>query len=183
MKFFRRIIFPGDNSKPSNLFVQRSAPHFGLPPQVSIYFWNRYSGLPEILSFDPLNGKVLSSSVGSADLKQVILLHHSDDTHLRPLLLLSKNKKATLFPESGLSSVSDSTFVVTVEDDRTISGQKLVKSGNSFKLLPLWTLAHPHTNKVTLWSKSSEEKVHSQVSLFLVADIYCTPSPLQSLRL
>ena len=57
-----------------------------MSPQV---YTDKYSGAKSLVTFNPSTGAILwSVKQLKSDLKQVIMLHHADESHLKPLLLL-----------------------------------------------------------------------------------------------
>jgi len=148
----------------SHLFVQRSPLHFGFESRCAAVIKSESSS--KLLIFDPTNGDILEQRVLDSAFSQAILLHHTTEEHLRPLLLLhGQNGKVTMEPADALKSylpgVADKTYLMTI-DNGLVQGQKLVQlSEGSYGLLPIWSLNVAKTEVAVVAAKSSEETVHS----------------------
>ena len=60
--------------------------HLNLSPQV---YTDKHNSAKSLVTFNPSTGAIMwSVKQLKSDLKQVIMLHHSDENHLKPLLLL-----------------------------------------------------------------------------------------------
>lgn len=60
-----------------NLFIpQRTALHYGHEGRCTLIYANEINGLPEMLQFNPINGKVISTKSLGTKLIKAILLHH-----------------------------------------------------------------------------------------------------------
>ena len=84
------LYFPFDAAKGIlKMLVQRGTGHFGLDPVCALVYTDKFNGAKSLVTFNPSTGAVLwSVKQLRSDLKQVIMLHHADENHLKPLLLL-----------------------------------------------------------------------------------------------
>ena len=92
--------------------------------------------------------------------------------HSRPLLLVESDS-VSFYPAGAaankalLESIREKTYVVTMDERLgVLQGQKLVIGGSpsspSFSLVSQWTLNLGDTDVVSIVSKSTDERVHSQ---------------------
>ncbi len=81
-----KLVFPGGPSSDleTKLFVQRGPSHFGLDARCALVYSNSRTGIPELLTFNPMDGSVVSGprQFGS-DFTQAVMIHHTIEDHIK----------------------------------------------------------------------------------------------------
>jgi hypothetical protein len=125
------LYFPYDKktSPILKLFVLRGPAHFGHDATCAIVYTDERTGAKTMATFNPQTGLLVEKKALKKDLSQVIMLHHADEQHLKPLLLLHRDSAPALEPSSAtehLSALEAKMFVVTLDDvSGTLVGQQL----------------------------------------------------------
>ena len=165
------LFFPYNTAKggPPKLFVQRGPAHYGYDASCALIFVDENTGTPTLVSFNPLTGAVTQEKALSRGLSQVVMLHHADEHHVKPLLVLSGPQSATIEPPSAAKHLSalgaDAKMFVATKDvaGGSLTGQQLaVSADGTVTLTPVWTLHSPGAKILHVVGKPAEEKVHSQ---------------------
>ena len=120
------------------LFLQRPANYYHLDAKCAVVYTNRRTKEVELISFNPINGKVDDSgkrSFGKGSIVKAFLLHHSTEDNIRPLVVLNRNNQVMIEPESSLEeikSLSGKIYIASKsKDSDKITGQRLlVTKGN-----------------------------------------------------
>ena len=122
------------------LFLQRPANYYNLDAKCAVVYTNQRTKLVELISFNPINGKVDASgkrSFGKGSIVKAFLLHHSTEDNIRPLVVLNRNNQVMIEPESSLAeikSLSGKIYIASKsKDNDKITGQRLlVTKGNRY---------------------------------------------------
>jgi hypothetical protein len=64
----------------------------------TLIYLNSVTSLPELMQFNPLTGKVVSSKQLSRSLVQACILHHTGEDHIKPILLVTEGLHVELEP-------------------------------------------------------------------------------------
>jgi len=169
-------------TNPPKIFVQRSAHHFGMDPICALVY-KANSKMINILTFNPLNGKVKSAAddvtnntddvitqprtVGMSYVK-AFLLHHSNEDLIRPLVILTKSNQLVIEPEEDaklLKSLAGKMFIAAVDptnEERILGQRVVVNAEGSLQLNTMWSLSSPGAKIVNLIGKPTDQPVHSQ---------------------
>ena len=115
-----------------NLFVQRSANYHGMDGKCVLLYTNIKTGKVELISFNPINGKLQigeSRSFGDGSVVKAFLLHHSNEENIRPLVVLNKNNQVMVEPKNEIGAIkglSGKIYIASVSKDKDkITGQRL----------------------------------------------------------
>ena len=151
------------------MHVQRPSKYYPYPAVCTIL---TKSGL--LLSFDPMAGKVVEKLKIGSDIKQLMLMSHIDETHLKPLIYIMANNRIGIYPKTSLSVLAsnrDKYFMLTADVKTNIlKGVSLdeLADGNIVARVA-WTLKLPVTNScsdcatpLNIHFKRQTEVVHSQ---------------------
>ena len=130
----------GTEEKSVYLFVQRPAHYYGMDAKCAVIYRNRRTKAVELISFNPLNGRLEPSetrSFGEGSIVKAFLLHHTNEDNIRPLVVLNRNNQVMVEPESAITeikSLSGKIFIASIsKDNEKIIGQRLLVTKGKIK--------------------------------------------------
>ena len=149
----------------SSIYLQRTTAHFGLDPIATIMCKSKDSS--KLVKFNPLSGKLFDPVPIKGQVLRSILLHHTTDDHIRPLLLLTEGQGHVLEPQDAgksLKEISGKMFVANIDaNNEGIHGHRImVNDDGSLEMVPVWSFSSAGAKIVHLLPKPTEEIVHSQ---------------------
>ena len=125
---------------PMYLFLQRPANYYGMDAKCSVLYRNKKSGVMQVLSFNPLNGRFETSDIrsfGENSIVKAFLLHHSTEDNVRPLVVLNRNNQVMVEPENAIGeikSLSGKIYYASIsKDSDRITGQRLLVTKGNIK--------------------------------------------------
>ena len=80
-----RLNYPGGGSvEETKVYVQRGTAHFGFDARCSLVYRNRYSGRPELMTFNPVDGSLVAQPRQlEASFTRAVMIHHVTDVHIK----------------------------------------------------------------------------------------------------
>ncbi|KAK9507318.1 hypothetical protein O3M35_007202 [Rhynocoris fuscipes] len=152
------------------MYLQRTSRHLPYPAILTLLMKHKITGETVLFSFNPITGQP-SSETGpngknlGCRISQALLLPKATEDFIYGLLLLTKDSKVLIWPESAKSVALQTANVlymynVNIEDG-TISGYNFIKQGELLMPLELWNLNMPE-KIVAVVGKRLGERVHSQ---------------------
>ncbi|GJQ76898.1 hypothetical protein Trydic_g15100 [Trypoxylus dichotomus] len=150
------------------LYEQRNARYPPLAAEYALVGRDNNTGNGILFRFDPITGH---SRYGleklSYQIKQIMLVPYEDETHLKALLILSKDDTVHVYPDTAKGIVKEylnSLYMYTVNTDKSIlNGYSFDKSENDdIRSFSTWKLSLGQSKIVAMSVRPSIERVHSQ---------------------
>ncbi|XP_076263953.1 ER membrane protein complex subunit 1 [Rhynchophorus ferrugineus] len=157
-----------DNEEKMLLLVQRTAQYAPLPAHCVLLAQDTITGNGILFEFDPITGY---SKAGIQRLNykivQATLLPYQDKNFLKPMLVLSQDEQAHVYPTQAVSLIKDhfSTMFLYVADTENsrLSGYTLKYSTeDSLQVTPSWNVDLAPSKLIAVSAKPANEHVHSQ---------------------
>ncbi len=145
------------------IWVQRTSAHYPYPAQCTVVNKNGF-----IFSFDPITGEVFERIKLEVGVSQAMLLSHSDNSHLKPILILDDKMKPVIYPSSAKSlflTIKDVYYMLTADEKNgSIRGLSFVESNeNELIAKQIWSIDLPTPlSALQVVFKRYGEHVHSQ---------------------
>lgn len=149
------------------LFEQRNARYPPLTAEYALIATDSDTGNGIMYRFDPISG---NSNYGLEKLpyniKQVMLVPYEDESHLKALLILSKDEKVYIYPNSAREILKDhinSLYMYTIDTQSSIlKGYSFNGESADVKPYDTWKLSLGQGKIVAVSVRPSIERVHSQ---------------------
>jgi len=117
-----------------------------------------------MMTFDPLNGAIVSNEPINLRLDQALLLPEQADHELRPILLIGKDGSAAIHPTNAITCLQQGPrlFVAAKSDTGRLEGKRVVVTdSNEILLTPVWSLTSPNTEILEVKTRNTVERIHS----------------------
>lgn len=144
------------------LFVQRTARYAPLAAQCVLLAQNADNGGGIIFVFDPITG-ISKQGIEQLNykIKQAVIVPYEDNSHVRPVIVISQDNSVYVYPESARDLVqkySEKTFVYLV-DSSVLQGFKL---GADVSIAKIWNVNFGSAHVAAISTRPLSEHVHSQ---------------------
>ncbi len=164
-KVLWQVVTSCESAKSSfkGIFLQRAATHHG---SLASLICNVESSA-QILTFDPMTGKIKESKIVQGRVLRANLLHHSSpEDNIKPILLHREDQGFALEPPSAakhLEAVSGKMFIASLDaNGMGLHGYQLMINKGQIDKVPVWSFASSGAKILHLIAKPIEEVVHSQ---------------------
>ncbi|GMR36343.1 hypothetical protein PMAYCL1PPCAC_06538, partial [Pristionchus mayeri] len=158
------------------VFMQRTAVHPGLTPIATAVYKDKKSLEAVLVSFDPMNGKILSTR-RTPPVKRVDVLPKEMADHLHPLVIILKSGKVVFEPELPANTKAiPSLHVMDIDPETgTLEGMELSIVNGVGSLSKRWTgdLAFEKDERaVIVQGKPANQRVHSRGRVLLDRNVH-----------
>ena len=148
----------------AELLVQRTSSHYPYPAVCTIVTKSGF-----ILSFDPVHGRVFEHKQLKQKVRQLMLLPHLTDQHLKGILILTADKEVVIYPETAYSTFEANAhkyFMMTADvNTGHLEGLSFSEVPSTKKTTVVWTAKIPvdlrSSNPMSVYFKRHAEHVHS----------------------